>query len=129
MVSEELKEKATQLAQQLNELYTKKDIKKIKEILISLEQGRAFTLTSDSTNNIEILKTKIDELKIKIENIKKEIESIKQDEIFEIIQMDDWSGYLESIKKELLNQYETLQQKLENLKNPEKLDNYWYEEF
>ena len=47
--------------QQLNDAYAKQDIKEVQKILVSLESGSGFELTSDSITDKELLKAKIEE--------------------------------------------------------------------
>ena len=130
LISEELKEKATKLTQELNEAYNRKDIEKIKEILLILESKEAFELTSNSTDDKKILQNKIKELKEKIEFLKQEIEEIKANDTSNIINASDLNELISNLKEELIQKYENLKHELELLKNsPETLDSYWYEEF
>ncbi len=70
IVSDELKEKAHEIMQALNDAYSKKDITKVKEILLKLETGTSFEVSSNSIEDKEILKAKIEEFKIFIPIIK-----------------------------------------------------------
>ena len=63
IVPDELKDQAHKLMQQLNDAYAKQDIKEVQKILASLESGSGFELTSDSINDKELLKAKIEEYK------------------------------------------------------------------
>lgn len=102
IVSDELKEKAHELMQKLNEAYSKKDISKVKEILHSLQNGTSFEVSSDAIEDKELLKTKIKEYKENIKTIKSEIDEIKEDDTYQTISsLDDWDEYFEEMKSEL----------------------------
>jgi len=116
LVSEELKEKATKLTQELNEAYNKKDIKKIEEILLLIESKEAFELTSDSTDDKKILRNKIKELKEKINSLKQEIEEIKENDSFDIIEISDLNELINNLKEELMQKYEDLKIILKDMK-------------
>lgn len=110
MVVDELKEQALALMQQLNEAYSKKDLKKVQEILGMLENGGGFDIASDSINDKGVLKAKIDELRSKINEISEEIEQIKNDDTFHTIQeLDDWDNYFSELKSELSQEQEALE--------------------
>jgi len=114
LVVDELKEQATQIMQQLNEAYNKKDLEQVRKIYISLENGIAFEMASDKIDNKEILKAKIDEIRFSIEKLTNEIEEIKEDETFKTIQnLDDWDEYFENIKTELEKELDGLKAKLQ----------------
>ena len=78
--TDDLKEKAHEVMQLLNDAYSKKDIDKVKAILFDLENGIAFKTESNCINDIELLKAKILEYQEKITKIELEIFNIKIDE-------------------------------------------------
>lgn len=98
----ELKEKAHELMQLLNEAYSKKDIVKVKDILYSLENGTNFELSSETIEDKELLKQKINEYKQNIKDIESELIEIKEDETYQTIaELDSWDEYFEKLKNEL----------------------------
>jgi DNA repair exonuclease SbcCD ATPase subunit len=110
IVSDELKEKAHEIMQALNDAYSKKDITKVKEILLNLETGISFEVSSNSIEDKEILKAKIEEFKKTIQELKNEIEEIKSDDTFiTISSLDDWDIYFEGLKKDLEEEKEKLE--------------------
>ena len=110
IVQEELKEKATQFMQLLNEAYGKKDLKQVKKLYIQLENGAGFHAASDSINNKEILKSKIKELRSATESLKEELKEIKSDEVYKIAtEIEDFSQYFKSLKNDLLKEKERLE--------------------
>jgi curved DNA-binding protein CbpA len=109
IVTDELKEQAKNIIQKLNDAYTKRDLLKVKEIMLSLKSGKSFDTDSDTINDKEILKEKIVEMRQKITDIELEIGGIKTDETFQTIQkIDDWNVYFEEMEEALQKQYEHL---------------------
>jgi myosin heavy subunit len=133
IVADEYKAQATEIMQQLNDAYSKKDLSKVKEILNSLENGIAFDVASDTIDDKEVLKAKIEELRKDIAIIEQEIETIQEDETYQIINStDDLDEYFDEVKEYLENQYKDLeneleqQDKKENDKKPDiDDDEYW----
>ena len=116
IVSDELKEKAHEIMQSLNDAYSKKDIKKVKEILLSLKTGTSFEVSSKTIEDKELLKQKIREYKQNIENLKSEIDEIKEDETYQtIVEIDDWDEYFEELKNELEIEKERLKKEVRNI--------------
>lgn len=110
IVADELREQATDLMQQLNDAYSKKDLKKIREILYNLENGKTFDIASDTINDKERLKEKIKDVRERIDGLKEEIDEIKSDETYLIIQdVDDLDSYFDRLKSELQEEYDRLQ--------------------
>lgn len=144
LVPSELKGQAIELMQNLNEAYAKKDLKKVKQILFMLENGGGFDVVSDSIDNKDVLRAKIDELKIKLREVISDIEAIKIDETFITLQnLDDWELYFEKIKIKLTKDKEWLEQQINALSSEQeegldlsafssatnKKDTYWNEKF
>lgn len=115
LVPDELKQKAHQLIQQLNEAYGKKNLTEVKKILHSLETGTGFEVSSNSINDKELLEEKIEEYKNKIVDIENELIEIQQDETFQIISdLDEWDDYFEKLKTRLENEKEILLQQVDH---------------
>ncbi|MEN5387871.1 hypothetical protein ABE179_08030 [Aliarcobacter skirrowii] len=111
IVPDELKEKAHELMQKLNDAYSKKDISKVKEILHSLQNGTSFEVSSETIEDKELLKEKIREYKQNIEDLKSEIDEIKEDDTYQtIVELDDWDKYFEELKSGLENEKEKLEE-------------------
>ena len=109
IVTDELKEQAKNIIQKLNDAYAKRDLLKVKEIMLSLKSGKSFDTDSDTINDKEILKVKIVEIRQKIDETEQEIDEIKADKTFQTIQeIDDWEVYFEEMKEALHKQYEDL---------------------
>lgn len=114
IVPDELKEKAHELMQKLNDAYSQKDISQVKEILYSLQNGTSFEVSSETIEDKELLKAKIKEYLKNIEALKSELEEIKEDEIYQTIDMlDDWDEYFEEMKSALEEEMQTLKGQLE----------------
>ena len=125
IVADELKEQATAMMQELNDAYSKKDLKKIKEILYSLENGIAFDVASDTINDKEHLKEKIKDVRDRINHFNEEVEEIKASETYRIIhEIDDLDGYFDQLKSELQEELERLHRESEKMDNtPTKTNN------
>ena len=90
------------VARSLNDAYSRRDINKVKQILLNLENGLVFEVLSDKIDNKEILKSKIEEFRQSIINIQEEIENIKVDDTFKTISnLENWDEYFEKLKNEL----------------------------
>jgi len=109
IVIDELKEKANEIMKQLNEAYGKKDLKTIRAILNSLESGAIFSVVSDTVENKEILKEKINSLKEDIAKLSDEIKQIEEDEVFAIVKNEDLDSYFEELESQLQKEYDLLQ--------------------
>ena len=143
IVSDALKEQAHEIMQQLNEAYSRKDMKIIKEILFNLESGNGFEIASDSITDKELLKSKTVIMREDIEKVSMELEEMKQDEIVKLIEEGDtWDAYFESLKVQLEDEYESLKEKRNNLNEDSREEelmataseqdsytDYWNEEF
>lgn len=124
IVPDELKEKAHELMQKLNDAYSKKDLSKVKEILHSLQNGTSFEVSSETIEDKELLRSKIKEYLKNIETIKSEIEEIKEDETYQTIaELNDWDEYFEELKGGLESEKERLQKEVrEVLEEKEKIE-------
>ena len=139
IVANELKDQATAIMQQLNDAYSKKDLKKVKEILANLESGKSFDIASDTINDKELLKEKIKDIRERLNKFNKEIEEIKASETFTIIyEVDDFDEYFDQLKSDLQEELERLQRESnktdetpsrDSEKKVDKEDEYWKEVF
>jgi len=111
IVSDKLKERAHDIISQLNEAYHKRDLPKVKELLSSLQEGSGFDAASDTIDDKQLLRSKIDHLRKKIDEVKIETEEISRDETFTVLQeIDDMDAYFASLEGELQEEYLKLQQ-------------------
>ena len=124
IVPDELKEKAHELMQKLNDAYSKKDISKVKEILHSLQNGTSFEVSSETIEDKELIRAKIKEYLKNIETIKSEIKEIKEDDTYQTIaELDDWDEYFEELRGGLEAEKERLEEEArEVLKEKEPLE-------
>lgn len=137
-VSDELRAQAVQLFQELNEANSKKDLKKVLEILDNLENGNGLDVASDRINDKERLRAKIEEIRSKIDALDKDIKKIKSDDTFVTLQeLDDWDEYFNTLKSELDDEKERLEIQIntpivKEVKQPSQQahdDDYWSREF
>lgn len=116
IVPDELKEKAHELMRELNHAYSKKDLKNVQKILVSLESSSGFELTSDSITDKELIKAKIEEYKNNIAETEAEIETIQEDETYQTIsKLDDWDVYFEALKSELEKEVQRLEEEAKSV--------------
>jgi len=125
IVTDELKEQAEELMKELNDAYSTKNLKRVKEILFSLENGTGFDVGSDKIDNKEQLRTKIAEFRESLAEIERELKGIRENEVYTLLnEIDDVDEYLQNMKVELENEIERLGEELQ-----EKIDSYWEEKF
>ena len=116
VVTDAFRDQANNIMKELNSAYSKKDLSKVREILNSLENGINFTVSSDSVNDKDLLKSKIIDLRIHIDALKVEIEEITSDQTFITIkEIDDWDEYFDEIKISLEQEYDRLQSDIEDI--------------
>ena len=109
IVTDELKEQAEELMKELNDAYSTKNLKRVKEILFSLENGTGFDVGSDKIDNKEQLRTKIAEFRESLANIEKEIEALQENEIYTLLnEIDDVDEYLREMKVQLDSEIDRL---------------------
>jgi len=115
IVAEDLKEQAHKIMVALNEAYGKQDVEKVRELLLSLENGNVFDLSSDSIMDKDILKSKIVEMRNNIDTMKQEIDEIQDEDIFAILEeYDDLKIYFTEQAELLNDEYEKLKNNLVN---------------
>jgi hypothetical protein len=107
------KTKAEDIFKELNAAYQHNDLKKVSEILEKLLTGESFSITSDSLFDKKILKEKIEVTRQKIHSAKLELQTLKKDETFILVnKIDDLDEYLLGIKEELLEEKQSLLEKM-----------------
>ena len=112
IVAGELQDQAQTVFIELNDAYSKKDLQKVKEILLSLDNGHGFDIASDTIADKELLKSKIAKLRDTIILTEQEIDEIITDETFETINViEDWDEYFKDIKEQLQEELDNLTQK------------------
>ena len=123
IVPDELKEKANEMMQQLNDAYSEQDLNQVKKVLNSLENGIEFELSSETIEDKELLKEKIKEYKENIKNIKSEIDDIKEDEAYTTIaSLDDWDEYFKEVENELKKEIKRLEDEAKEVSRKKKTE-------
>jgi len=119
-VTDDLKDQATEIMQQLNQAKDQGDIETVQSILEQLENGTAFIVASEQLTDRKQIESKIAELVSKLEEINQEIEAINQDETWLIIvSLDSWDDYFEEQKRELSAYLDQLKKEYQLLLNTE----------
>ena len=109
IVADELKEQAHDMMSQLNDAYSKHDIVRIQEILLSLENGTGFNIASDTITNKKQLRTKIVDIRNMMALYEKELQDIEENEVLKIMkEYDDLEEYFTALETELEAEYERL---------------------
>ena len=109
IVADELKEQAHNMMSQLNDAYSKHDIVRIQEILLSLENGTGFNIASDTITNKKQLRTKIVDIRNMMALYEKELQDIEENEVLKIMkEYDDLEEYFTALETELEAEYERL---------------------
>jgi len=131
IVSDELKEQAQIIFQQLNDANSKRDLVSVREILISLESANGFDVASDTIDDKDLLRSKITDLRDMIKQNEADIEAIKEDEVIQIIEeYEDIEEYFNDLETELEAEYERLKDVSSKTLTTNKDDSdYWNEEF
>ena len=143
IVPDALKPQALKLIQELNDAYEQKNLKKVQQILASLESGDGFKAASDTINDKEQLKKKIEQVRAKIDEILREIDEIENSETFMLIQtVNDKELYFVELQQELEKEIDTLKMQLhdkvadDETPKPQHIDTsdaiedyFWEEEF
>ncbi len=123
IVSDELKEQAYEIMSELNNAYKMKDLNRVKEILQALESGPKFDVVSNSINDKDIFKSKIVEFGKKIDDIQSEIDEIMEDDLLRIVNEGDGvDEYLDGLKEELDQEYESLKNTISSAEESKKTD-------
>src|SRR5690606_24651038 len=102
LVSEELKDKATEIQASLNEAYQKNDLQQVKQILFNLEHGTFSFDKQPSKSDLDILRAKFLQLKEKLRQLIIVNAEIKRSETYRTIEsLVDWDAYFEENKEQL----------------------------
>jgi len=116
ITTDKLKEQAHEIMQSLNKAYYNKDLDGVREIVNALEAGTSFTIASDSIDDKELLKAKIDEFREKIDLLEKDIIALKEDDVYQIIVgFTSIDEYFDEISVELKEEHKDLKNRLDEL--------------
>lgn len=110
VVSEEQKELATKLFAELSAAYEKNDIKRINEILESLEEGNFFISKSDAINEKQLLQAEMQKQRLRVKELKEQLQAIRESDTYKTISsIDNWDEYFINAKQKLrlqINEFE-----------------------
>jgi len=110
VVNESQKKAAHRIFMELNVAYKKNDLKRVIEILESLQQGKAFTSKADTANEKLTLQAELERLRKRLHELNKDIIEIKTSETYQsIININDWDEYFAKTKQELQGQLNELE--------------------
>lgn len=121
VVSDDLKDQALKLMQELNNAYSSKNIKRVLEILTMLESGGGFKIASDTINDKAILKSRIEDLRTKIIETSHEIEEIQANEMYVLLhEIHNADEYFQEMKSKLQQELDDLQAQSNQFTSSEK---------
>lgn len=110
VVNDEQKEMAHKIFMELKEAYEKSDLKRVEEILETLQKGKAFTSKADTSNEKLALQNEIERLRQRLKELNTTLNNIKTSVTFETItNIKDFDEYFAKIKQKLqeqLNEFE-----------------------
>ncbi len=110
VVSEEQKELATKLFAELNAAYEKNDIKRVREILESLNNGHFFISKSDAINEKQLLKAEMERQRLRVKQLKDQLQALKESDTYKTISsIDNWDEYFDTAKQKLRLQINELE--------------------
>ena len=112
VVDEDQKEAAHKIFMELNSAYEKNDLKRVTEILESLQQGKAFTSKADTANEKLTLQAELERLHKRLQQLNEAITAIKTSDTYEkIINIKDWDEYFAQTKQQLQEQLKSIENK------------------
>ena len=108
-VSEEQRERAKQLFQELNNANANNDLDKVRKILSFILNGVLFSNFADTVNEKERLKAEVIRLRRIVNELKGKIASIKSSEVYQkIISISDLDIYFTNLKTQLEDEFNKL---------------------
>jgi hypothetical protein len=118
ILSEEMKLEGHRIMSELNIARKKRDLEKVKEILLSLQTGGQFRDASDTIKDIELLKATIINIRKKINSLKTEICDLEGSDTFKTIQdIDDKDEYFDGLQQKLEVEHKRLIDELNQITN------------
>lgn len=110
VVSDEQKELATKLFAELSAAYEKNDIKRVREILESLNNGHFFISKSDAINEKQLLKAEMEKQRLRVKQLKDQLQALKESDTYKTIcGIADWDDYFSNSKHKLQSQLNELE--------------------
>lgn len=109
VVDEDQKETAHDIFMELNAAYEKNDLKRVTEILVELQHGKAFTSKADTANEKSILRAEVERLHIRLSELSTAIATVKLSDTFvKILNIQNWDEYFLNTKQQLEEQLNQL---------------------
>jgi len=110
IVVDELKDKAAAIFHELTQSYEQNNLRRVKEILESLEKGNWFVAKSEKINLKVKLKAQASELRMKTSKLIQVLTQLKESETNRTItKIKNWDDYFEEKKEQLLNELNILE--------------------
>ncbi len=112
-VNEDRKEEATNIFKELNEAYSMNNLNKVKEILNNLEQDIQFNMASDSLNDSELLKLKINDIRKKLNILQNELDTLINSDTYKILShIDNLDYYFNNLKQDFEDELKQLNKQI-----------------
>ncbi len=105
VVTDDLKEYAESVFRDLQKAYETNDLKKVSEILDTLEKGEIFVPKSEGINEKVKLKSELIKLRQKLNDIRQVLSELKESETYQTIsEIENWDEYFDNTKEQLREQ-------------------------
>ena len=109
VVAEALKQQAESLFAELKTANDRNDLKRVSEILATLERGDTFVPRSEAITEKMLLKNERTRLQALTATLQTGVQTLYQSETYQMIsQLTDWEGYFVEKRQQLVEQLETL---------------------
>ena len=117
LVTNDLKEQATEMMKQLNQARKQGDLSLVREIYESLKNGIAFVLASDKLNDKVQIQRRLEELRQVRQTVEIEIAEIEQSDTWvNLPDTKNWNDYFFDVKKQLKAELERLDNEMAQIK-------------
>jgi predicted nuclease with TOPRIM domain len=113
--NEEFTKKANEIFSELNEAYHQKNLKRVKEILRDLENGKAFesVFSKSLMDDVEKMKRRFMELLEKLKVLQKKLyELLESEEYKKVVQISDRENHFLTVKESLETQIKQLKKEI-----------------
>ena len=109
VVAEALKQQAESLFAELKTANDRNDLKRVSEILATLERGDTFVPRSEAITEKMLLKNERTRLQSLTATLQTDVQTLYQSETYQTIsQLTDWEGYFVEKRQQLAEQLETI---------------------
>ncbi len=113
-VNDEMKDEAEKMFIELINAYDSNNIKKVNDILNTLENQSFFKSKSETVTEKEKLKLAIQKIRLQINSILESIIEIKESETYKTVStIEDWNEYFDNLKTSLNSELEQLKNETE----------------